>query len=136
MVAEERDSIARDEKRLMTADSRLGTPGPFEVHSELLEESPLNTDKSNTSSQPTSVDEVPRRYYDCSNYERCLGLAASLNWESFTCNGCNGEINETLTWRAHLSARKDSVAKHLFQAPPITTYAKNDSSPDKVEVVA
>ena len=129
----------------MTADSRLGTPGPFEVHSELADDSPLSLERpnncsggfgSNTPERPASLDEVPPRRYDCGNYERCLGLAASLNWESFTCCGCNGEINETLTWRAHLSARKDVVAKHLFQAPPITTYAKSEPIADKVDVVA
>lgn len=129
----------------MTADSRIGNPGPFEVHSELLDNSPLDPDQSNKSlsdaskspiERPTPLDDLPRRRYECEKYERCLGLAASLNWDSFTCNGCNGEINEKLTWRAHLSARKDSVAKHLFQAPPITTYAKSDNVPDKVEVVA
>lgn len=129
----------------MTADTRLGTPGPFEVHSELSPQCPLSLSESNSSSpalvphsleQPTPVDDVPTRRYECDNYEQCLGLAASLNWESFTCRGCNGAINEKLTWRAHLSARKDSVAKHLFQAPRITTYAKSDDVPAKVEGVA
>ena len=41
------------------------------------------------------------RHFECQNYETCLSLAAALDWQSFTCHGCNGRINPKLLWRAH-----------------------------------
>ncbi len=61
------------------------------------------------------------RELDCQNYDRCLDLAAALNWESFTCKGCCGAIDETLTWRARQVSRKDSVVKALCGTPKIET---------------
>jgi hypothetical protein len=63
--------------------------------------------------------EPPNRNYDCKHYETCLDLAASLNWSSFTCQGCSGEVNSALLWRAHQNQRKDSVAKALCDLKPI-----------------
>jgi hypothetical protein len=63
--------------------------------------------------------EPPERKYDCKNYETCLDLAASLNWSSFTCQGCSGEVNSALLWRAHQNQRKDSVARALCDLKPI-----------------
>lgn len=63
--------------------------------------------------------EPPDRNYDCMHYETCLDLAVSLNWSSFTCKGCSGEVNSALLWRAHQNQRKDSVAKALCDLKPI-----------------
>jgi len=103
------------------SDQPIGRPGPFEVRCETQPDgSSFPSTKVLTSTDlPTATDEVPRRRYDCDQYETCLGLAASLNWESFTCRGCCGEPNENLVWRARVSARKDSVAARLLKAPPI-----------------
>lgn len=91
---------------------QIGTPGPFEVRFDDLEEE-----------QPTSstCEEIPRRRYDCSSYQRCLELAAALNWESFTCRGCSGETNKSLLWRASQAIRRDSIAKALCAAPKFAT---------------
>ncbi len=101
----------------MTSEALIGTPGPFEVRTELL----INhsTSSSNTTDVPTPNSDVPRRRYECDSYEMCLGLAGALNWESFTCRGCSGQPSENLLWRARVSARKDSVAARLLKAPPI-----------------
>lgn len=53
------------------------------------------------------------RNLDCTNYCTCLNVAVALNWESFTCEGCSGEINQSLKWRAGQSARQDSVSRVL-----------------------
>ena len=73
----------------------------------------LNEDDSHPAAEP------PERKYDCEHYETCLDLAASLNWASFTCGGCSGEVNSALLWRAHQNQRKDSVAKALCDLKPI-----------------
>ena len=65
--------------------------------------------------------EPPERRYECKNYEQCLDLAAALNWESFTCKKCDGEINEALYWQARQAQRKDAVVKALCDLPPINT---------------
>lgn len=72
-------------------------------------------------------DDPPRRRYDCAQYDECLKLAAALNWDSFTCRGCNGELNETLVWRARQSAKKDSVAKAICAFPPVQKFVRADS---------
>ena len=53
------------------------------------------------------------RELDCKNYQTCLNLAAALNWDSFTCESCEGDINESLKWRAIHSTRKDALANAL-----------------------
>lgn len=42
------------------------------------------------------VRSAPYRVYECKNYGTCLGLAADLNWKSFSCAGCCGKPNEEL----------------------------------------
>jgi hypothetical protein len=61
--------------------------------------------------------EPPKRRYSCPNYETCLNLAASLNWDNFSCRGCSGEVDDHLIWRAKQAHRKDSVAKSLCKIP-------------------
>jgi hypothetical protein len=103
------------------SDQLIGRPGPFEVRCETHADDTAfpTTHVLSVAELPTSTDDLPRRRYDCERYETCLGLAASLNWESFTCRGCCGEPNENLLWRARVSARKDSVAARLLKASPI-----------------
>lgn len=101
----------------MTSEALIGTPGPFEVRTELLVSHSASS--SDTTDVPTPNSDVPRRRYECESYEMCLGLAGALNWESFTCRGCSGQPSENLLWRARVSARKDSVAARLLKAPPI-----------------
>src|SRR5690606_31514391 len=48
---------------------------------------------------------APLRRYDCDNYQCCLELAAALDWESFTCLGCSGELNDKLFRQAHMAQR-------------------------------
>ena len=60
---------------------------------------------------------LPRRRYECSHYQCCLSLAAALNWDSFTCRGCNGTINQNLLWRARSESRKDNVVKKICEFP-------------------
>ena len=69
--------------------------------------------------------EPPERQYDCKHYETCLDLAASLNWVSFSCKGCVGEVNRALYWRAHQVQRKDSVARALCELRPLESVEGN-----------
>lgn len=79
--------------------------------------------------------EPPRRNFGCNNYETCLAMAAALSWDSFTCRGCSGSVDEKLLWRARSAARTDSSIKVLCQLPePVTvtqsttTSSNNDSA--------
>lgn len=93
--------------------------GPFEVPRE--SSSPESSDTYAQSeqllgaTQPANHDALERRL-ECSHYEECLNLAAALDWESFTCAGCNGEIDESLLWRAGQSTKRDAVAKAICGA--------------------
>jgi hypothetical protein len=70
-------------------------------------------------SEPARADEFPYvRELDCNNYAECLNLAVALNWSSFTCHGCSGEVNQSLVWRAHHAAKRDLVAKKLCRLQP------------------
>jgi hypothetical protein len=116
-------------------DEQIETPGPFEVRFDAAQ------CFSATSSQEgipeafntSAACDEPKRVHDCANYDRCLELAAALNWESFTCEGCCGEVNDTLTWRAGQVARKDSVAKAICGAPKISTFVGLGSKAKKAE---
>ena len=96
----------------------LGKPGPFQI---------VETDGRGELDNPIAA---PRRRYDCTNYEGCLALAAALNWDSFTCRGCNGEIDSTLCWRAHQIAKKDRVADQICELPALEMHeAVNELPP-------
>jgi predicted Fe-S protein YdhL (DUF1289 family) len=114
----------------MTQSATTGTPGPFEVRLEPhLHAQP--------SDQPLSAsiesDHPPRRRYECGQYDECLKLAAALNWDSFTCRGCSGEINETLVWRARQSTKKDSVAKAICTFAPVQKFVRVEPIADSKE---
>ena len=118
----------------MTSEALIGTPGPFEIRCEehtVDAHSPCTT---RGEFSPT-FREIPPRRYECDCYETCLGLAASLNWEGFTCRGCCGQPNEKLMWRARVSARKDSVAARLLNAPPVVTLNSAQLDPREGDVV-
>ncbi len=63
----------------------------------------------------------PERSYDCPNYETCLGLAAALDWKSFTCQGCCGTVNQQLLWRAHHRIRNNPSLSKLCNLPVLTS---------------
>lgn len=86
--------------------SIIGKPGPFQVIESL------------GCGDVDSPIDPPRRRYDCHNYDVCLDIATALNWDSYTCRGCSTEINQALLWRAHLAARKDTVAGSLCEHLP------------------
>jgi hypothetical protein len=103
---------------MKTSSSQIGSPGPFEVRFDDV------TSQDSVNAQETAcitLDEaVPRRRYDCASYDRCLELAAALNWESFTCRGCSGRVNDALLWRVGQALRHDTVAKALCSAPKLS----------------
>jgi hypothetical protein len=114
-------------REIMSVSDKDRSPqrGPFEVlgteHTNALPQhhaiSLVNAERIASSDNVLPLSETHEqtltRNIDCSNYQRCLNLAATLDWESFSCEGCNGEINESLLWRAGQRARKDRVAKAL-----------------------
>ena len=77
--------------------------GPFQV---LAKDSNLLAD-----------GEGPDRNFACKNYNSCLSLAAALNWESFSCGGCTGTIDETIRWRAKGVSKRDSALRQLCIIP-------------------
>lgn len=65
----------------------------------------------------TSDGPKPERLFGCGNYNSCLSLAAALNWDSFSCRGCSGAIDETIRWRAKGESRRDASFKSLCNIP-------------------
>jgi hypothetical protein len=104
---------------------QIGSPGPFEVRFDDLCPEDVKPIAGDVQTAPNS--ETPRRRYECPSYDRCLELAAALNWESFTCRGCSGHVNDALLWRAGQAIRRDSVAKAICSAPKISTLSGNGS---------
>ena len=94
----------------------IGKPGPFQV----IEAQGPEERSSGSLDVPIPS---PRRRYSCSNYETCLNLACALNWDSFTCRGCSGQISNALLWRAHGARKKDKVARSLTAVPSIVSPA-------------
>jgi hypothetical protein len=76
----------------------FGKPGPFQII------------ECETLDLPS---DAPKRRYSCTHYETCLNMAAALNWDNFTCRGCNGEVNSSLLWRAQAESKKDSVVQEI-----------------------
>lgn len=76
-----------------------------------------------------SDEKPPLRHYNCEHYTACLNLAAALNWDSFTCDGCSGQVSQALCWQARQAQKKDAVAGRLCQLPEITSF---DSGKGKV----
>jgi hypothetical protein len=70
----------------------------------------------------------PIRNRECCNYQECLTIAACLNWESFTCSGCNGTVDSQLQWQAGLSRRVDPICHSFTPRPKIeVTTGKRDT---------
>ena len=74
----------------------------------------------------------PVREYECKNYEICLGLAAALNWKSFTCQQCSGDVNQQLLWRAHHKVRNNPSLSKLCGLPMLSASERCDEElPDE-----
>jgi hypothetical protein len=85
----------------------LGKPGPFQI---------IDIDDAKEAACPVAA---PKRRYSCSNYNSCLNIAGALDWDNFTCRGCNGEIEPSTLWRARQAARNEQGMKKLFSFPEI-----------------
>lgn len=59
----------------------------------------------------------PERNYGCPYYGTCLSTAAALNWDSFSCSGCKGQVNKQLLWKAHGEVKKNSTLQKLCKLP-------------------
>ncbi|WKZ56247.1 MAG: hypothetical protein QY326_05775 [Bdellovibrionota bacterium] len=101
----------------------LGKPGPFQVI------------KSEEAGVPGSPTQPPRRRYECPNYQTCLSIAAAVNWDSFTCRGCNGQVEESLFWQAHNAQRHDKVAEQICEIPPIRYHCCGDGTTPPIKIV-
>lgn len=88
-------------------------------------------EKTSTPSEPSSPSNVikfPKRVsedsktlihrnFDCPNYEGCLSLSATMNWDSFTCENCPGLMNRNLIIRAEQKRRTGTDASPLYRLP-------------------
>ena len=97
----------------------VGKPGPFQI---------IDIEGGPSSVSPSIA---PRRRYECENYEKCLDIAAALNWDNFTCRGCSGQIDEALFWRARQASKKDVIAHTLCDFPAIKFHRSEES--DEIE---
>jgi hypothetical protein len=119
-------------------NNKNGNCGPFEVVFGDSEGAVPAVSAGTSSVAPVVVcgDQEPERRYDCSNYESCLKVAAALNWESFTCASCCGQIDENLQWRSCLNTRKDAVAKAICGRPHLLSHAVSKASPASTPLTA
>jgi predicted Fe-S protein YdhL (DUF1289 family) len=85
---------------------------------------------SGTAESPTEAA-TPTRRFACHHYNSCLSLAAVLNWDSFSCRGCSGEIDEAVRWRAKSESRRDATLKRLcvIPNPPIMRSSASSRQP-------
>jgi len=67
--------------------------------------------------QDSESSEDPFRNYDCDNYQNCLSLAAGLDWDGFKCDGCQGQIQESLYWQVRQAQKKDQLVKEICDIP-------------------
>jgi len=88
-------------------------------HREKLLRTPLRVLKS--AEDPELEDEMesvsipnPVRHFDCENYETCLSLTAALNWQSFTCAGCDGTVDPVLLKKAERALHADRFLEPLI----------------------
>ncbi|MCB0325370.1 MAG: hypothetical protein KDD69_17425 [Bdellovibrionales bacterium] len=81
--------------------------------------------------------DVPLRNYDCPNYSTCLGIAAALDWSSFSCKGCVGRVNKQLLWRAHQMVRSNRSLQQVCGLPVLwedrghTNATRSKSAPEQ-----
>lgn len=114
------------------------TTGPFEVRRTPAEPSRSHASSIKTSENPQSASDLAMLYaaalctcrcaqqglsitrdFDCPNYTVCLGTAAALNWDSFSCFGCCGQVDHQLLWRAHHNVRRDEVLADICRLPSL-----------------
>ena len=102
----------------------LGKPGPFQIIS------------SSAMLGKNCPSKAPRRRYSCPNYDVCLDMAAALNWDSFSCRGCSGALDQSLLWQAHQARKHDSIANSLCTIPEIqcipTAHEHEEENPMQV----
>mgnify|MGYP006988479218 FL=1 len=104
-------------RREGTADSNSSQP--CVVHgSNAVETEPLETEVDPILDHMLQENAVQRNF-DCNHYETCLGLAAALNWDSFTCTACSRKINPQLVWRAHQNVRQEKSKNEICGRPEI-----------------
>jgi hypothetical protein len=96
----------------------IGKPGPFPI---------IESEGTGVVEKPMAP---PRRRHTCSNYSKCLTLAAALNWDSFTCRGCCGDIDPSLVWRAHQQKKRDEMVDMICELPEITPIPGHDGDDD------
>jgi hypothetical protein len=116
------DNLQHDDSRQRDEHSLSGHCGPLELRPDLT---------LDDSGRPWRC---PERNYSCSNYETCLGVAAALDWESFTCCGCEGSVDSVLVWKAHRAVRHDRRWASLLTLPERSDFVVLDpeeTSPEK-----
>ena len=76
----------------------------------------------------TVQESSERRSYECDHYISCLNLAAALDWDSFTCQGCKGEFDQALLWQARSAIRKDQLMQEVCELPPACFFERRAES--------
>jgi len=101
----------------------IGEAGPFQV---------IDNDGHITAESPI---DPPRRRYSCPNYTTCLSIGCALNWDSFTCRGCNGQVDGQVFWRAHQALKRDRVATQLCDLPEIPQHGTTQEEHAGAEII-
>lgn len=81
---------------------------------------------------------VAFRNYACACYQTCLGIAAGLNWDDFSCTNCSGEVDQALLWQIRQVQRKDGLVKKLCEVPGATCYdsSEGEAGTPKLQLVS
>ena len=96
----------------------------------------MNTNKNGPFELDESEDEselyLEFRNYECDCYKTCLGIAAGLNWDDFSCRGCCGEVDQSLLWQVRQEQRKDGLVKKLCSVPGAACFESEERTPNEV----
>lgn len=123
-----RSSSHNSSSNVLQLPQRNGSAGSPASRAEQIQSAPILN--------PEHLLQAPPRMFDCANYNTCLGLAAALNWNSFSCEGCSGKVNSQLLWKAHSSLRNDKALSRLLGLPPPSAHEELPSKPEKVAQAA
>lgn len=126
------------------SDKKDEKEGPFEIRTTNMSSSASRKHHSfggansytNAIAEEGPLLEPPQRKYECVQYETCLDLAATLNWASFTCKNCCGEVSESLQWRAHQIRRRDALAQAICDLPRLSAISNPAANSDSVHARA
>jgi hypothetical protein len=110
------NSISESEAEIKSEESKRYLLGPVEI---------INIRTKKQAKLGGKICNVKLyRNSNCVNYQNCLSIAATLNWHSFTCDGCSGNLNPELSWKVLREAKNDQVSNYFMKEDKKTLIKK------------